>query len=305
MKLRNELEAEQMQQQQWELSIQQLKQNCDLMAKQHEQNMQKIKDMALEANKTASSQAVAWLQTQLPNPKDIQEVTNTEPDPREVDPQKQLLLERLQKQQEEMNKQQEDIKRQIADIMAEGSAPQGTTSIGKGINRHMADQELLMEQLRASLTPKEATVDPNKALLKALITSQNKTTGFGGTSTLRPGLLHKLTGESEFSMAEWLASLNKQEEGESEINKLLNRIEDDDCRAECKHSKMRSGMLDKCSTNIRRKEVWPQKNLGEDWAEEEIEFKQLRFEHLVAGETRTIETCSDPAQILGRLKLLR
>ena len=36
-----------------------------------------------------------------------------------------------------------------------------------------------------------------------------------------------------------------------------------------------------------------------------MEFKQLRFEHLVAGETRTIETCTDPAQILGRLKLLR
>ena len=64
-------------------------------------------------------------------------------------------------------------------------------------------------------------------------------------------------------------------------------------------------MLDKSTTNIQRKEVWPQKNLGEDWAEEEIEFKQLRFEHLVAGETRTIETCTDPAQILGRLRLLR
>ena len=59
------------------------------------------------------------------------------------------------------------------------------------------------------------------------------------------------------------------------------------------------------TTNIQRKEVWPQKNLGEDWAEEEIEFKQVRFEHLVAGETRTIETCIDPAQILGRLRLLR
>ena len=68
---------------------------------------------------------------------------------------------------------------------------------------------------------------------------------------------------------------------------------------------MKSGMLDKSTTNIQHKEVWPQKNLGEDWAEEEIEFKQLCFEHLVAGETRTIETCSDPAQTLGRLRLLR
>ena len=87
---------------------------------------------------------------------------------------------------------------------------------------------------------------------------------------------------------------------------MLNKLDDvSDCRLECKHTKTRSGMLDKSSTNIRHKEVWPQKNLGEDWAEDEVEFKQLRFEHLVAGETRTIETCSDPAQILGRLHLLR
>ena len=107
-------------------------------------------------------------------------------------------------------------------------------------------------------------------------------------------------------MAEWLASLNRQEEGESEVNKIFNKLDEDfDCRGDCHHSKMRSGMLDKSTTNIRCKEVWPQKNLGEDWAEEEMEFKQLRFEHLVAGETRTIETCMDPAQILGRLRLLR
>ena len=36
-----------------------------------------------------------------------------------------------------------------------------------------------------------------------------------------------------------------------------------------------------------------------------MEFKQIKFEHLVAGETRTIETCTDPAEILGRLRLLR
>ena len=69
--------------------------------------------------------------------------------------------------------------------------------------------------------------------------------------------------------------------------------------------KQKSGMLDRSTMNIRQKQVWPQKNLGEDWAEEELEYKQIRFEHLVAGETRTIELCTDPAQILGRLRLLR
>ena len=69
--------------------------------------------------------------------------------------------------------------------------------------------------------------------------------------------------------------------------------------------KVRSGILDRATTNIQQKQVWPQQNLGEDWADEDVEFKQLRFEHLVAGETRTIVTCSDPAEILGKLRLLR
>ena len=106
-------------------------------------------------------------------------------------------------------------------------------------------------------------------------------------------------------MAEWLTSLNRQEESGSDVNRLINRLEEEtECKGECRHVK-KSGMLDKSTMNIRHKEVWPQKNLGEDWAEEEIEFKQLRFEHLVAEETRTIEMCIDPAQILGRLHLLR
>ena len=64
-------------------------------------------------------------------------------------------------------------------------------------------------------------------------------------------------------------------------------------------------MLDRATAHVIQKQVWPQKNLGEDWAEEEIDYKHMRFEHLVAGETRTIEMCTEPAQILGRLRLLR
>ena len=106
-------------------------------------------------------------------------------------------------------------------------------------------------------------------------------------------------------MAEWLANLNKQEEGESELIKS-NMGTCEGGGGSCKHiQKMKSRMLDKATTHIQQKQVWPQKNLGEDWAEDEVEFKQLWFEHLVVGETRTIETCTEPAQILGRLKLLR
>ena len=72
-----------------------------------------------------------------------------------------------------------------------------------------------------------------------------------------------------------------------------------------KGGNVKSGILDKATTNIQQKQVWPQQNLGEDWADEDVEFKQMKFEHLVAGETRTIETCTELTEILGRLKLLR
>ena len=288
MKLRNQLEAEQMEQAQWEMAIEQLKKNREQMMKEHEENMERIKNMSCDPRKE-SGQAVAWLHNQLGKG------TSEPSGDGEGDPHKKARLEHLYKQQEDIQKEIEDISSGVG-----GNPPRGK------VQKDTTEQEILMEQIRNTLAPKAPERDPNRALLRALITAQNKATGYGGTSTLKPELLCKLAREGEFSMAEWLASLNKQEEGESEVHKLLNRLDDDsDCRAECRHTKMKSGMLDKSTTNIRHKEVWPQKNLGEDWAEEEIEFKQLRFEHLVVGETRTIETCDDPAQILGRLRLLR
>ena len=100
-------------------------------------------------------------------------------------------------------------------------------------------------------------------------------------------------------MVEWLSNYNRQEEGESDINKYILKIEDD---GNIRQVKVKLGILDRATTNIQQKQVWPQQNLGEDWADEDIEFKQLKYEHLVAGESRTIETCTDPAEILGRLK---
>ena len=108
----------------------------------------------------------------------------------------------------------------------------------RGTQNSGTTQDRLLEQARQALGPKENPKDSNQALLKALITAQNKTTGYGGTSALRPEVLDRLAGEQEFSMAEWVASLNKQEEGESEVNRIFGRMDDDlDCRAECRHSK--------------------------------------------------------------------
>ena len=294
MKLCQELEAEQLQHEQWELAIQELRQSRELMLQQHESNKEKIRNMAQGHTQRQPNQAVAWMQSQVQGPRGQEDADRVS--------QKQKLLDQLHKQEEEIQRQIEDLSTDDTDTDTREPLrrPMDTTP------RDKSEQEILLEQIRTTLAPKEADRDLNKALLKALITTQNKTAGCGGTSTLKPDMLSKLSGEAEFSTAEWLASLNRQEEGESEVSKILNKLDDDsDCRAECRHTIKKSGMLDKSTTNIGHKEVWPQKNLGEDWAEEEMEFKQLKFEHLVAGETRTIKTCTDPAQILGRLRLLR
>ena len=155
-----------------------------------------------------------------------------------------------------------------------------------------------LEQLLSTLQGKtmETKAKQQKEILQQFLIDANKITTTGGINTLKPDLLKKLTGESEvFNMGEWLAKLNRQDQEDRKC---------DDCQQDCKHGK-KSGMLDKATTNIQHKEVWPQKNLLEDWADEEMEFKHMQFEHLVAGETRTIETSTDPAQILGRLRLLR
>ena len=214
---------------------------------------------------------------------------------------KQTTVEELERQrQEQMEKdaaiqelksQQEDIQRKLMELQGQTKAqanPSNTTA------------DMLLHQLRSALSGKKED-DPNKALLRALITQQNKSPGEGGTNTLKPDLLSRMVEGENLNMAEWLANLNGQEEGEFDINRFPFPGEEE---IQGRQAKARSGILDKATTNIQRKQVWPQQNLGEDWTDEDVEFKQMKFEHLVAGETRTIETCSEPAEILGRLRLL-
>ena len=88
---------------------------------------------------------------------------------------------------------------------------------------------------------------------------------------MKPNILNKLAGGGSNTMADWLANLNRQEEGESELAKLLMDEEGGS------KGKAKSGILDKATSHIQLKQVWPQQNLGEDWADEEVEFKQLKF----------------------------
>ena len=65
--------------------------------------------------------------------------------------------------------------------------------------------------------PKPAGMSGNwqKDVLRQFLTKSSKITTPSGTTTLKPDLLKRLMNEQdEFSMAEWLATLNKEETGE-------------------------------------------------------------------------------------------
>ena len=287
MKLRNELEGEELKKQEWELAIQQLKEKRERMVALHSKKLEEIRKMAEDKDDGSGDDTTKWLQEQinkLQDPSDSQKKKEME--------EKARLEEEKAKQIEDIRNQQAELSRKLSELT--GGTTENTTA--------QTDQTLLLQQLQAALNPKPEK-DPQRAMLRALTTQANKITGTGGVSTLRPEIFTKIAGNEPsltMNMSEWLAQFNRDDEGES-----LLRLGNTEGEGECKHTKLKSGMLDKSTMNIKQKQVWPQKNLGEDWAEDELDFKQIRFEHLVAGETRTIETCSEPAQILGRLRLLR
>ena len=297
MKIRNKLEEEKRKREEWSTAITKLKEARDQAEQEHSKRMEEMEGLSrLTLDKHSS---LEWLKAQM--------------DRMSLNPQKPSEEEMYRQQQEKIQKdaaiaelvlQQEKIMQQIAELRGNptptvNGLDGSLDSIIKPSEDKTPSQDHIMNQLKAALSGKKEE-DPNKNLLRALITTQNKTAGEGGTSTLKPNIARSINPGSG-NMAEWLAQLNRQDEGESELSRLLVAEEE----GMGKPAKARSGILDKATTNIQQKQVWPQQNLGEDWADEDVEFKQLRFEHLVAGETRTIETCTDPAKILGRLRLLR
>ena len=261
--------------------------------------MEQLEQAADSALGESSTQTLEWFKSQMDK---FTKHTNPGPDPAE---QERLRLQQEKEQRlKELLKQQEELSREVAALQGTTTTDDPAASIKKALAQSGEQQltgEVLLQQLRTALSGKNEE-DPNKLLLKALITQQNKTAGEGGTNTLKIGLVNRISAANTNTMAEWLATLNKQEEGESDPNSYPFPGEED---LLIRQGSRKSGILEKAVTNIQLKQVWPQQNLGEDWADEGVEFKQLRFEHLIAGKTRTIESCTDPAEILGRLRLLR
>ena len=273
MRIRHEMEVEKLKTKELELSMQHLKEATEAAESSHKKKIAELEKATDEMKIRTEEEAAKWLEKQLLKLKG----NSPAPDP-----------EQERKRQEEQEKQAkiQELQKQLREFT--GEAPE---EVPKHKQAADSSQQLLLQQLRAALEPKQG--DPQKDTIRALITESNRIQGVGGTSTLRPDILARLTGDSPASMQEWLAHLNQQE-GEYIIT---NR----EGEGEGIHLKIKSGMLDKSTTAIKSKQTWPQRNLGEDWADEELDFKQIKFEHLVAGETHTIETCTEPAQILGRL----
>ena len=290
LRLRNELEAQALEEKRWDMAMKGLKEAKETMLQEHEKQIQEMDKMRADSSKNVSVEATEWLRKQL---KDLTPKVTSEEEKRKLEEEEKQKANKIQ----EIKQQQAELQKQLSQLTGENPE---ASNIPRPVNLEES-QGLILEQLKAALSGNRT--DPNKALIRALTNTQNRMTDPTGVNSLKPELMGRILTENNTSMEDWLATLNRQEEGELEFTQSNYRCETDG--AECKHTKTKSGMLDRATSTVIQKQIWPQKNLGEEWVEDEVDFKHIRFEHMVAGETRTIERCTEPAQILGRLRLLR
>ena len=193
MKIRNELEVEKPQQEQWDAAIAQLQEARDHAAQEHAKVMEQIKQKTV-TTKEGTAKALEWLESQITSIQDPKPPGEEEKAQQEKD-----------RKIQELREQQEAINQQLAEL--QGPAQGGkdpwphirSSLIEEG---HRTSQEALLQQLKDNLAGRKEE-DPNKTLLKALISTQNKTTGDGGTNTLKPSVLNSLlTAEGSTSMAQ-------------------------------------------------------------------------------------------------------
>ena len=293
IQLQSKIQLEQQKNEQWNLAIKRIKEEQQAAKAQHEQQMTNIEDLI----KTTLATKPEDLDLTTTLAALIQSRGDTEKQKKEEEKKKNKeLMAQLLEQQKQIALQAAELQKSSLDEESQVLLSTITTQATPKETEQQGDlQKQFIQQLKRTLGIKD-TKDPQRAVLKQFLSKSNTINTPGGATTLKPNLLKQLTGEEEdFNMAEWLAMFNRQDQGE-----LKGDIDD-----EGRHRSNKSGILDKATSNIQHKEVWPQKNLLEDWADEDVSFKQMQFEHHVAGEARTIELCTEPAQILGRLRLLR
>ena len=303
MRLRSEIEVEKQKEVEWAAAISKVKELKEQTQQSHLARMEKIKNTTGPVDNAGDGDdPTSWMHRELFGDRtSATEVLNSEEERRRQEAEQEQT--RSVRALMDENTALRDRAMQL--IKDNPAMKQDLAALPSAITdaRYTSDKDnppdSMIQQLRLALSTKQTNPgDWQKDMLKQFLTNTNKVTGPGGATTLKPDILKRITEEDdEFNMADWLSRLNRQEIGESMC--------EDNLELGCKHGKLKSGMLDKAATNIVHKEVWPQRNLMEDWADEDMDFKQLQFEHHIAGEVRTIETCTHPAEILGRLRLLR
>ena len=162
MKLINELKTEKLKQKQWQEAMDQLRETKEHMEQEHAKVLSNIKEMGDNSRQDISQGVTQWLRTQLEDATqsggpDREEVIRAN---REKEAREKAIL--------ELREQQEEINRRLAELTGDISTPGAGTSI--------TGQEALLQQLRTALAGRKEE-DPNRALLKAFITAQNKTQG--------------------------------------------------------------------------------------------------------------------------------
>ena len=267
VEMRNQLEIEKLKQQQWKTALDKLKQAKEEVAQEYDKCMEQMDSIVTKAKASTTNDSLQWFKAQVEalTKSSSPESTTPEEDDR-------LARERMEKEAAiaDIKRQQEELNKRLTEL--QGGYTHHHTGIevtepSRDMSRGM--QEDLISQLRNALSGKKET-DQNKTMLKALVTQQNKVPGAGGTSTLSGTVLRGTTGAGS-SMADWLANLNRQEEGESDLTRIPFLGEEDGTKG----NRGKSGILDRATTNIQQKQIWSQQNLGEDWADEDVEFKQM------------------------------
>ena len=213
LRIQQEPEAEKLKQKEWHVAIEELKETRSQMELDHKKNLEQVKQLALASREDSSNKVLQWYKSQLESLKGTGDPTTINME----EEQKKKEAEEKAAAIQELKQQQEDISKKLAELTGEthGTPPVGSDTTTPSSNT----AEVLLQQLKTALSGK--TEDHNKTLLRALSLPQNKTTTEGGTNTLKSSILNSiLPGEGPTSMADWLASLNRQEEGESDFLKL-------------------------------------------------------------------------------------
>ena len=184
MRLQQELETEKLKQKQWHLTMEHLKETREHAEREHTKYLEELKQAAEGVKQNTSKSMLDWFKAQA-------NMINKPGGPvEEIEPPEQ---ERARLEKEAQEREIKDLQAQQLEITQKLERLTRVTQPSKGLNTEGASQELLLQQLKNTLTNKKEE-DPNKALIRALVTAQNKTQGEGDTSTLKPALLSGILG---------------------------------------------------------------------------------------------------------------